>query len=160
MSGTLSSAERAWPHAGQRDPGKAMDSSRGTRWMTTLRNDPMAAPKSAAVSSATIGQESEALFAVNTGVLIVDDRGAVDAISSAAFEQYRHQGGAIVITGIRDLIRAIRPRGRGDRVGIALLHRIGGNRSQIRRRHASEGDVQSAVVHRIFLFGRCQQLFV
>jgi len=32
------------PQAGQREPGQATDSPRGSRWITTFRNDPMHAP--------------------------------------------------------------------------------------------------------------------
>jgi hypothetical protein len=42
--GTLSRAATGWSHSGQRERGATTDSFRGTRWITTLRNEPTASP--------------------------------------------------------------------------------------------------------------------
>src|SRR5919198_991863 len=54
--GTLSRVRSRMPQAGQRDPGRTIDSPLGSRWATTLRNDPTAAPRRPmAMSGAIIG---------------------------------------------------------------------------------------------------------
>src|SRR3954468_7897994 len=45
MTGMLSRGAISVPQAGQCDGGRTMDSPRGTRQMTTLRNEPMRRPK-------------------------------------------------------------------------------------------------------------------
>src|SRR5215216_3548764 len=54
-TGTLSRQATGVPQAGQRDPGRTSDSRRGTRWMTTLANDPAARPRRPASEAAASG---------------------------------------------------------------------------------------------------------
>src|SRR5919198_2859120 len=54
-TGTLSCQAFGGPQAGQRDPGRTTDSWRGTRWMTTLANEPASRPSSPASSAAARG---------------------------------------------------------------------------------------------------------
>src|SRR5437016_11231079 len=43
----LSRARMGVPHVGHAEPGRTIDSLRGTRWITTVRNDPKARPATA-----------------------------------------------------------------------------------------------------------------
>ena len=52
-SGMLSRGAIGEAQAGQADPGRTSDSPRGTRWMTTLANDPKTRPKAAATMAAS-----------------------------------------------------------------------------------------------------------
>src|SRR6266540_4464781 len=54
-SGRLSRQAIGVSQAGQRDPGRTTDSRRGTRWMTTLANEPAARPSSPASEATTSG---------------------------------------------------------------------------------------------------------
>src|SRR5919205_2464389 len=52
-TGTLCRLRTALPQCGQCDPGRTSDSSRGTRWITTFRNDPTARPSRATMPSSS-----------------------------------------------------------------------------------------------------------
>ena len=54
-SGRLSRQAIGVSQAGQRDPGRTTDSRRGTRWMTTLANEPAASPSSPASEATARG---------------------------------------------------------------------------------------------------------
>src|SRR5215207_3464522 len=66
-SGRLSrQAIGVWP-AGQRDPGRTSDSRRGTRWITTLANEPASSPARPARSAAVTGLMGRSLPAGRAG---------------------------------------------------------------------------------------------
>src|SRR5438067_2151024 len=72
-TGTLSTGATGVPQLGQRDRGRITDSRRGTRWMTTFRNDPTASPRTPhttarnAVTMRTLTPRSFALAHPSTG---------------------------------------------------------------------------------------------
>ena len=66
-NGTLSCQAIGAPQDGQRDPGRATDSRRGTRWMTTLANDPAASPSIPATTRRRVGSWTRAYRARSRG---------------------------------------------------------------------------------------------
>jgi hypothetical protein len=53
MTGRLSLARSSVPQRGHLDRGRAMDSFLGTRWITTVRNDPTTSPNAAKIAART-----------------------------------------------------------------------------------------------------------
>src|SRR5579872_6160780 len=64
-TGMLSRSAMGISHCGQRERGRTTDWRRGTRWMTTLRNDPTQMPTTPQITATTAVTASEATVTVS-----------------------------------------------------------------------------------------------
>jgi hypothetical protein len=100
----LSRGEIGVPHDGHADGGDTTDSRRGTRWMTTFRNDPTISPNTAHSATITPRTVRETAGPVGPAALCWDRLDQVQEVVAASATHSRFESTAASVAAEHDLV--------------------------------------------------------